>query len=193
MGIYSKGILGPISGKVGTVVGASWRDKDCFRSLPRARRTKRVTELQLLHREAFALHAQCAQGLLLAAELGLRNASRKTTALGLLVRRLFEAEGNLGKLRLSSGRYSVVTGLQVENSAGKAVLTWTGPEGAPGDMAVVAVISAEEEFSFSMRVPLSDKRAEIELPEDVLAAYGYAFVVDASGKHVGNTRAARAS
>ena len=35
MGTYNKGILGPFSGKVGTVVGASWRGKDVMRSLPK--------------------------------------------------------------------------------------------------------------------------------------------------------------
>lgn len=52
MGTYNKGILGPFSGKVGTVVGASWRGKDVLRSLPR--KTGRIpTETQLLQRLLF--------------------------------------------------------------------------------------------------------------------------------------------
>lgn len=35
MGTYNKGILGPFSGKVGPVVGASWRGKEIMRSLPK--------------------------------------------------------------------------------------------------------------------------------------------------------------
>lgn len=35
MGIISKGILGPFSGTVGTVVGSSWKGIDYMRSLPR--------------------------------------------------------------------------------------------------------------------------------------------------------------
>ncbi|MGL2967117.1 DUF6266 family protein [Flavobacterium sp. XGLA_31] len=52
MGTYNKGILGPFSGKVGTVVGASWRGKDVMRSLPK--KTDRTpTDTQLLQREKF--------------------------------------------------------------------------------------------------------------------------------------------
>lgn len=52
MGTYNKGILGPFSGKVGTVVGASWRGKDVMRSLPK--KTDRTpTEVQLLQRLKF--------------------------------------------------------------------------------------------------------------------------------------------
>ena len=52
MGTYNKGILGPFSGKVGTVVGANWRGKDVMRSLPK--KTDRTpTATQLLQREKF--------------------------------------------------------------------------------------------------------------------------------------------
>lgn len=52
MGTYNKGILGPFSGKVGTVVGANWRGKDVMRSLPK--KTNRTpTENQQLQRLLF--------------------------------------------------------------------------------------------------------------------------------------------
>lgn len=57
MGTYNKGILGPFSGKVGTVVGASWRGKDVLRSLPK--KTDRTpTETQLLQRQKFTFVAE---------------------------------------------------------------------------------------------------------------------------------------
>jgi hypothetical protein len=57
MGTYNKGILGPFSGKVGTVVGANWRGKDIMRSLPK--RTNRTpTETQLLQRQLFTTVAE---------------------------------------------------------------------------------------------------------------------------------------
>lgn len=53
MGTYNKGIIGAFSGKVGPVVGASWRGKDVLRSLPR--KTGRVaTETQALQRLKFS-------------------------------------------------------------------------------------------------------------------------------------------
>jgi hypothetical protein len=47
MGTYNKGILGAFSGKVGPVVGASWRGKDVLRSLP-----KRVRRIPTPQQEA---------------------------------------------------------------------------------------------------------------------------------------------
>ncbi|WP_264521872.1 DUF6266 family protein [Flavobacterium sp. N1994] len=52
MGTYNKGILGPFSGKVGTVIGANWRGKDVMRSLPK--KNKRTpSETQKLQRQLF--------------------------------------------------------------------------------------------------------------------------------------------
>ena len=52
MGTYNKGILGPFSGKIGTVVGATWRGKFVMRSLP-TKTDRTPTEVQLLQREKF--------------------------------------------------------------------------------------------------------------------------------------------
>lgn len=52
MGTYNKGILGPFSGKVGTVVGTSWRGKDIMRSLPK-KTNRTATEIQQLQRDKF--------------------------------------------------------------------------------------------------------------------------------------------
>lgn len=54
MGTYEQGILGPFSGKVGTVVGANWRGKNVMRSRPK--KSNRIpTEEQELQRERFTL------------------------------------------------------------------------------------------------------------------------------------------
>jgi hypothetical protein len=54
MGKYKKGILGAFSGKVGTVVGSSWKGIDYMRSLPRPS-TKAPTDPQLIQRAKFGL------------------------------------------------------------------------------------------------------------------------------------------
>ncbi len=53
MGTYNKGILGAFSGKVGPVVGASWRGKEVLRSLPR-RANRTATPNQALQRLKFS-------------------------------------------------------------------------------------------------------------------------------------------
>lgn len=52
MGSYNKGILGPFRGRVGTVVGYSWRGKDLIRALPKESSTA-PTEAQLEQRAKF--------------------------------------------------------------------------------------------------------------------------------------------
>jgi hypothetical protein len=54
MGTIKKGILGGFSGKVGTVVGASWKGISYMRSLPQHVKTPR-TEGQISQRSKFAL------------------------------------------------------------------------------------------------------------------------------------------
>lgn len=54
MGTYEKGIIGAFSGKVGPVVGATWRGKDVMRSLPR-KSSKPATLNQMLQRDKFTM------------------------------------------------------------------------------------------------------------------------------------------
>lgn len=54
MGKYTRGILGAFSGKVGTVVGSSWKGIDYMRSLPRPS-TKAPSDLQMIQRAKFGL------------------------------------------------------------------------------------------------------------------------------------------
>lgn len=56
MGTYNKGILGAFYGKVGTVVGSTWRGKDVMRSLPRKSK-REATLLQKMQRDKFSLAA----------------------------------------------------------------------------------------------------------------------------------------
>lgn len=54
MAEIKQGILGGVSGKVGTVVGASWRGKNIIRAMPR-KTGKKATKKQLEHRSKFRL------------------------------------------------------------------------------------------------------------------------------------------
>lgn len=54
MGTYNKGILGAFSGKVGPVVGATWRGKDVMRSLPK-KGNRVASATQVLQREKFIM------------------------------------------------------------------------------------------------------------------------------------------
>ncbi|MFD0941564.1 DUF6266 family protein [Pedobacter boryungensis] len=54
MGTFKKGILGGFSGKIGNVIGASWRNLDVMRSLPK-KSNKLPSEIQMEQRIRFAL------------------------------------------------------------------------------------------------------------------------------------------
>jgi len=56
MATFNKGILGAFYGKVGTVIGSTWRGKDVMRSLPR-KSGKQASLLQQMQRDRFALVA----------------------------------------------------------------------------------------------------------------------------------------
>lgn len=53
MATYNKGILGPFNGKLGTVIGVTWRGMDIMRSLPK-KGNHLPTAVQLLQREKFS-------------------------------------------------------------------------------------------------------------------------------------------
>jgi hypothetical protein len=55
MGIYKKGILGAFSGKVGNIVGSSWKGRQIFRTKPVRRNGRKISPLQLGQRARFAL------------------------------------------------------------------------------------------------------------------------------------------
>ncbi len=62
MAEVKQGILGGVSGKVGTVVGASWRGKNIIRARPR-KTGKKASKKQLDHRSKFSLVSQFLQPL----------------------------------------------------------------------------------------------------------------------------------
>ena len=78
MGRTNKGIMGDVSGKVGTVVGAKWRGKSYLRSKPDTKKNGKRTDSQLAQQAKFAMASTMMQGMKDLLELGF-----KTTAVGL--------------------------------------------------------------------------------------------------------------
>lgn len=78
MGHYKKGILGPFSGKVGTVIGATWKGRDYMRSLPKAY-TGTPTNNQMIQRVKFALAINFLKPISSLVNLGFKEVSSKIT------------------------------------------------------------------------------------------------------------------
>src|ERR1044072_2087812 len=78
MGRSSKGILGNVSGTVGTVVGAKWRGKSYLRSKPDVKKNAKRSDTQLAQQAKFSLARTFQQGMKDLLDIGF-----KTTAVGL--------------------------------------------------------------------------------------------------------------
>lgn len=74
----NKGILGNVSGTVGTVVGTTWRGKSVLRSRPDKNKNRRKSDKQLVQQAKFALGISFMQVMKDLLEIGF-----KTTAIGL--------------------------------------------------------------------------------------------------------------
>lgn len=174
MAKYSKGILGPVRGTVGTVVGSSWRAIDYVRSKATSYHDRK-SPAQVAQRNAFKRHAACARGLLTAARVGLHGMASRTTEYNILVRRLFEVNGELAQLRLSSGVGPMVQGLKAAQNAQTVKVTWTPDPNRAEDAVYVAVVSENGGFSASAEAKQTAGEASFQLPQSVTVKHAYAF------------------
>lgn len=186
MAKYSKGILGPVRGTVGTVVGSSWRAIDYVRSKATSYHDRK-SDAQVAQRNAFKRHAACARGLLTAARVGLHGMASRTTEFNILVRRLFEVKGDLGRLRLSSGVGPMVQGLSAAPNGQEVKVTWTPDPNRTEDSVFVAVVSSDGGFSASLEAKQTAGEASFQLPQNVAAKYAYAFSADSRRALVSDT------
>lgn len=72
MSRYNQGILGPFSGRVGSVVGAKWKDQFVMRARPYPKQEVVPTARQLSQRNRFALMAEAMRALAGAVNTGFR-------------------------------------------------------------------------------------------------------------------------
>lgn len=195
MGKYNKGILGAFSGKVGNVVGASWRGMDVLRSLPRAG-TSAPTENQLQQREKFALVARFLLPFkpMLASYFGQPSGGRSRTnqASSYHLREAVVLNGsvlsmNYAKVLLSRGDLQGATQAAVAASAGNLLrFSWADNSGQatakPTDRLMVGVHDAESGFSdFFLAAGTRDQAAaEITLPDYYAGAQVHCWMAFAS-------------
>lgn len=133
MAEIKQGILGGVSGKVGTVVGASWKGKNIIRAIPR-KTGKKPSQLQIDQRSKFKLVSNFLRPLnrLLGRYFGQNQGlkSRINLALAYHLQEAVMAEGEdiviqVEKVLLSKG---ILPSLQEQNAGiadGTLTLTWT--------------------------------------------------------------------
>jgi len=187
MGKYNQGILGPFTGKVGSVVGSSWKGVNYIKSLPGPNSSN--SEGQQKQRSRFKAVVSFASSLLETLIRPVWNLSAgKMTGYNLFVKTnmpAFDESGELSKhsqFRASVGSLSLPANMRIQDDAEVSSgieITWKD-ESATGignakDKLHLLVMSASRVHIIHSDAVRSDQSAEITLPVDPGATHVYAF------------------
>lgn len=160
MARFNKGVQGGYSGKMGNVVGSSWRQIDYIRSLPRLKKNRTITEKQLAQRMRFAMAVNFLAPLKDVMNIGFRDRSQgRATGYNIGLKR-FLTETIIGEypdyqvdysnLVLSTGSVGPLLGPKLEPiTNGGVLMTWTPIQGGGAqlhDEVIVAVYNREKQF-----------------------------------------------
>lgn len=203
MGTIKQGILGGFSGKVGTVVGGSWKGISYMRSLAQNVKNPR-TEAQMTQRSKFALTLAFLKPITNYVRVGFKPYATKQTAfnaaMSYIVANAVSGEYpnhtlDFAKVLVSRGSLFPVENASAEADAGKITISWTDNSGIsdalPTDVAMPLVfnpLKVEAVFSTSAAAR-ADGMAEINLPADWAGdnVEVYLGFVSADGKAIANS------
>lgn len=138
MAKHDKGILGPFNGKVGTVVGGSWKGVSYMRSLPSKKKNRRFSEAQQVQQAKFALGIQFLGAFNGLVEKTFQSPSQKTArniALQLLMREAISGvypnlSIHYSTVTIAKGSLKKADNAQVASPvAGKLQFSWTDNTG----------------------------------------------------------------
>ena len=179
MGKINQGVLGPVSGKVGNVVGATWRGIDYLRILPANVHNPR-TPAQTSQRAKFLLTLRFVQPLLDFVKIGYKgyavgmsayNAAMSYIVKNAVIGEYPDQEIDFSKVLVSRGNLrGVVAATATSPEARKIQVTWEDNSelggASPNDTAIVVVFNGEKmDVSRSLEAGVrSDGQAEITLP-----------------------------
>lgn len=201
MGSYNKGILGPFRGKVGSVIGYSWRGKDLMRGLPKES-SKPATPEQLEQRAKFRTVIKFLIPIkdIIGAYFGKEQKSKSPFNLATgyhLSEALLPGPDDswlidYPKVLISRGALRGVDNPEVSPGAANTInLTWTdnsgqGSAGATDQMVVVVFCTEMVEFvQFNPAATRADGSVELNIPAyltGTLAEVWVTFVTE-NGNH----------
>ena len=205
MGTIKKGILGGFSGKVGTVIGASWKGIDYMRSLPK-KSSKPPTQLQLDVRARMALAMGFLNPVLPLIRVGYQSYNGDgTTPINTAVAELIKG-GITGtspnfvvdfdKVSYSKGELSGPWTPEIETTvAGELTFNWAAqpvsPVAQPTDQLTLVVYNpAKDKYVFLSNAAVrSALTVDLLLPLDFSGdtVHSYMFFVSQDGKQVSST------
>jgi hypothetical protein len=133
MAKFEQGINGPFRGKVGKIIGCSWKGIPYIRALPR-KRTSKPSEKELASRKKWALSQQWLKPVLEIVQIGFKGYSPRSegfiAAKSYLMKHAFEGEGqelgiNPGLVKISAGNLPLAHNIQASRLGDHQVqFTW---------------------------------------------------------------------
>lgn len=204
MGKISQGILGGFSGKVGTVIGSTWKSVHYMRAIATSVKDSR-TEKQLIQRSKFLASINFLKTVTPFVRIGYRNyayrQSEFNAAMSYMLKYAVTGDGeqatiDFDKTLLAQGSLTTATDAAVQVEAGKATFTWTdnsntGNAVATDKVMVLAYNKDKQETVYNTAAATrADGTAELVLPaswaDNALAVYLAFYSED--GQRVSNSQ-----
>jgi hypothetical protein len=203
MGTIKKGILGGFSGKVGTVVGASWRGISYMRSLPQNVRNPR-TDGQRSQRSKFALALALLKPMTAFLRTGWKlyahrqspfNAAMSHTLANAIVGTYPDYQVDVSKVLVSRGNLQSASGATATVENGNIEIVWNDNSGIGSakqtDKALVVVLNLEkgEAITNDAGAERTEETQTIVLPADWSGdeVHAYLGFVSEDGREVSNS------
>jgi hypothetical protein len=204
MAKFINGAIGTFSGKVGSIIGANWRDIHYMRGLPK-KRTKPFTEAQLAQQQRFGLMGQFLMPLKGVLEIGLSNMDDSTATLfnRAMALNLPAVTGtypdftiDYASVQLSKGRLDPPRGVAAAAASGAVTVSWNPAAnrlaGGNGDDDIYVLLYDREQGLFYTSDEIATRSAgqvEIPLDEDTAGHTGevWLFAVSRYGQLISNT------
>ena len=204
MAKFINGANGTFSGKVGSVIGSSWRGIHYLRGLGKKSKVP-PTEAQTAQRLRFKLVTKFLSPLVEVVAVGFRNIRRLTTAqFSMAVKRNIEQavigaapdfQMDYPAITLSEGGLYIPLTSSLEVAEGMVTVSWN-PEpgqfgGASNDVAYIVVCNADRQLFITTDTPATreDGSAVVDVPAPFVGQTGHVWIFFASrdGKKVSNT------
>ena len=204
MGSYSKGANGTFSGKVGSVVGSSWRSIDYLKSLPK-KTTKQATAEQIAQRARFALAPLYLRPIKDILNIGFGdkklnkitgyNAAVKVFLTQVVTGKNPDYTIDFSKMVMSKGSLSVFHGLAANLDAANLVLKWkniVNKYNAFVDDSLLVILFNETKMMYLIYEEMSraDLTYTIDIGDDFDGDvfYTWAFAMKREGDVVANSQ-----
>lgn len=203
MGTIKQGILGGFSGKVGTVIGGSWKGIQYMRSLATNVKNPR-TEKQMSQRSKFAITLEFLKPITPYVRVGFKNYANKQTAFnaGMSYNVANAISGDypdfsfdFSKALVSRGSLTPAENGAVAVTTEKVTITWNDNSlignASATDLAMPLIINSDKgEAVFSTAsAPRSAATTELNIPADWIGDNVHAYLAFASedGKNISNS------